>query len=115
VTHVTHEAIGYRCSGKVFTLRQTGLIREVVETCPDVSRMELAHTISELLGWTRPGGGLKGRECREFLERLETAGILALPEKRPRCARAATVRWGRHRGPTGLLLTRHAERERRPL
>ena len=80
---MTHEATSYRFSGKVCTRRQMGLIREVVETCPGVSRMELAHTISELLGWTRQGGGLKGRECREFLERLEAAGLLALPEKRP--------------------------------
>ena len=64
---MTHEATSYRFSGKVFTRRQMGLIREVVETCPGVSRMELAHTISELLGWTRPGGGLKGRECRGVL------------------------------------------------
>jgi hypothetical protein len=74
----------YRFSGQVFTSQQLVLIREVVETCSGVSRMELAHTISELLGWTRPGGSLKGRECREFLERLDAAGLLALPEKKPR-------------------------------
>lgn len=81
---MTHQATSYRCSGKVFTRRHLVLIREVVETCSGVSRMELAHTISELLGWTRPGGSLKARECREFLERLEAAGLFALPEKRPR-------------------------------
>jgi hypothetical protein len=43
--------------------------------------MELAHTVCELLGWTRPGGALKGRECREFLERLESSGFLTLPHK----------------------------------
>jgi hypothetical protein len=47
-----------------------------------VSRMELANTICELLGWSRASGGLKGRECREWLERLEAEGMLALPEKR---------------------------------
>jgi hypothetical protein len=44
--------------------------------------MELANTICELLGWSRASGGLKGRECREWLERLEAEGVLALPEKR---------------------------------
>jgi hypothetical protein len=58
------------------------MIREVVESCSGVTRMELANTICELLGWSRPSGGLKGRECRELLERLEAAGVLALPEKR---------------------------------
>jgi hypothetical protein len=43
--------------------------------------MELAHTVCELLGWRRPSGRLKGRECREFLERLDAGGLLGLPEK----------------------------------
>jgi hypothetical protein len=43
--------------------------------------MELAHTVCELLGWQRPSGRLKGRECREFLERLEADGLLRLPGK----------------------------------
>lgn len=80
---MTEEARSYRFSGKIFTPQEVALIHEVVETC-SVSRKELAHTISELLGWTRPGGSLKGRECREFLERLEAAGLLALPEKQKR-------------------------------
>jgi hypothetical protein len=45
--------------------------------------MELAHTVCELLQWQRPGGGLKARECREFLERLERQAVLQLPPKRP--------------------------------
>ena len=36
----------------------------------------------ELLEWKRPGGGLKGRECRDLLERLESQGVLALPAKK---------------------------------
>jgi hypothetical protein len=35
-----------------------------------------------LLGWTRATGRLKARECREWLERLETAGVITLPPKR---------------------------------
>lgn len=81
---MTGEQASYRFCGKVFTAEDVALIREVVETCSGVSRKELAHTISELLGWTRPGGSLKGRECWEFLERLEAAGLLALPVKQTR-------------------------------
>ena len=44
--------------------------------------MELARTVCELLGWRRPNGGLKARECREFLERLDAEGSLVLPAKR---------------------------------
>lgn len=58
------------------------LIREVVASCDGLSRRELAHTVCELLGWTRRSGSLKARECTEFLEKLESEGLLALPEKR---------------------------------
>jgi len=34
------------------------------------------------LEWKRPGGGLKARECRDLLERLESKGVLTLPEKK---------------------------------
>ena len=76
-----HEGIAYRFSGRTFTVKEVALIREVVETCAGVSRKELANTISELLGWTRPGGSLKEPECLAVLERLEAAGLLTLPEK----------------------------------
>jgi len=54
-----------------------------VQRCGGLSRMELAHTVCELLQWQRAGGGLKARECREFLERLDSQGVLQLPPKRP--------------------------------
>jgi hypothetical protein len=78
---VTDEVGSYRFSGKVFTAQEVSLIREVVATCRGLSRKELANTISELLGWTRPGGGLKEPECLVVLERLEIAGLLTLPQK----------------------------------
>ncbi len=34
------------------------------------------------LEWKRPGGGLKARECRDLLERLESQGVLRLPDKK---------------------------------
>lgn len=73
---------GPRFSGREVPAQELALIREVVESCRGVSRMELANTVCELLGWKRAGGSLKGRECREFLERLESTGVLGLPEKR---------------------------------
>jgi hypothetical protein len=61
---------------------ELGLIREVVGRFGGLSRGELAETVCELLAWTRPTGRLKGRECREFLERLDAAGVISLPGKR---------------------------------
>lgn len=74
---------GARFCGREFTESELDLIREVVARCSGLSRMELAHTVCELLGWQRVSGGLKARECREFLERLESQGVLQLPAKRP--------------------------------
>ena len=79
---MTNEMTSYRFSGKVFTAEEVSLIREIVSTCRGLSRKELANTISELLGWTRPAGGLKEPECLVVLERLESVGLLTLPQKR---------------------------------
>lgn len=73
-----------RYSGREFTPDDLALIQEVVESCAGLSRKELAHTVCELLEWTRPSGALKAEECRGFLGRLETAGVLELPAKQPR-------------------------------
>jgi hypothetical protein len=71
-----------RFCGREFTAEEVLLIQEVVETCVGISRLELAHTVCELLEWKRPGGGLKARECRDLLERLESQGVLTLPDKK---------------------------------
>jgi hypothetical protein len=68
--------------GRQFSSAELQLICAVVKRCAELSRMELAHTVCELLQWQRSGGGLKARECSEFLERLDTQGLLRLPPKR---------------------------------
>lgn len=73
-----------RYCGRKFTPKELTLIHEVVESCSGLSRKEIAQTVCELLGWRRPSGALKAQECREFLERLQSAGALELPQKQPR-------------------------------
>ena len=74
--------VATRFSGRTFRAKELTLIRELVQDCSGLSRMELAHTVCELLRWRRPNGALKARECREFLERLDAQGALVLPGKR---------------------------------
>ncbi len=69
--------LGHRVTGE--DLR---LIQEIVASCGSLSRMELARTVCELLGWRRRSASLKARECREFLEKLDSRGLLVLPDKR---------------------------------
>lgn len=68
--------------GKSVSGAELQLICGVVKRYASLSRMELAHTVCELLAWVRPSGGLKARECREFLERLDAQGVVRLPPKR---------------------------------
>ena len=57
-------------------------IKEITASCSGLSRTELAKTVCELLGWTRANGGLKSRECHEFLGQLEGEGLITLPPAR---------------------------------
>jgi hypothetical protein len=72
-----------RFCGREFTAEDVSMIQEIVETCSGLSRLELSNTVCELLEWKRPGGGLKARECKDLLEKLECQGVLTLPGKRP--------------------------------
>src|SRR5262245_65944869 len=76
-----NEAVRDRFRGRRVRAPEVALIREVVAACAGLSRKELANTISELLGWTRPSGALKEPECRALLVHLEGAGLLTLPAK----------------------------------
>ena len=58
------------------------LIRSVLGDFAGLSREELAATVCEWLSWTRATGRVKARECRAWLERLDTAGLITLPPKR---------------------------------
>jgi len=68
--------------GRRFSSNELEFIGELVESCSGISRTELAYTVCELLDWKRPNGKLKGRECREFLEKLADSGLFRLPGRR---------------------------------
>jgi hypothetical protein len=81
--------------GNPVTNKEVNLIRELSEEFWGISRTELASTVCELLGWKRPGGGLKTVECRQFLEGLASHSILILPKPRqgkPKGAKTRTHR-----------------------
>ncbi len=79
-------------SGLEVDARQVELIAQLVANCAGLSRAELAATVCELLGFQRPNGRLKTRECRDLLERLDAVGRIELPDKargRPRGSRTS--------------------------
>lgn len=81
-----------RFCGRVFTREELSLIREVVETCAGISRTELSYTVCELLEWRRANGKLKGTECLELLERLESQEVLKLPKSQQTGPKRGTIR-----------------------
>lgn len=66
-------------SSKSFTQKDIELIQWTRKQYPDLSRSELAATISEFLVWTTDAGRPKTIQCLKFLEKLESEGILTLP------------------------------------
>lgn len=68
--------------GRTVSSSELQEIQEVTASCSGLSRTELAKTVCELLGWTRSSGGLKSRECHEFLGQLAEDGLIHLPPAR---------------------------------
>ena len=69
-------------SGRTFSSDDIELIKWTISRYPQLSRNELSKTICEFLGWTTPAGLPKTAQCADFLEKLETEGIITLPEKK---------------------------------
>lgn len=78
--------------GQSIESRQIREIAEITATFPGLSRTELANTICELFSWKRPTGKLKSVECRQFLERLDAQGIIALPASREQYVKKASAK-----------------------
>ncbi len=68
--------------GQTLSDRELADIKEVTDTCRNLSRTEIASTICELFSWERQSGRLKTVECRQFLEQLESMGLVNLPPQR---------------------------------
>lgn len=67
--------------GRAICIEELADIRETVAMCSGLSRSELALTISEHLEWRSASGSLKLDASLKFLEKLESQGLVKLPEK----------------------------------
>ena len=68
--------------GRTFNSEELSEINEIICSCQGLSRTELANTVCELFNWKRPTGRLKTVECRQFLEYLESKGVIDLPGRK---------------------------------
>jgi len=79
--------------GQPLAPQQLELIRQITQDFRQLALTELAHTLCELLGWKRPNGSLKSRECYLFLRALHERGWLPwLPAPRPHMRRPHQTR-----------------------
>ena len=85
------------------------LIRSIVQEFDGLSRVELASTVCELLGWTRVTGRLKARECRDLLERLA-----ARNDRHRRCSIGLSTARSSSRSRARPILPTGREAPRRP-
>jgi len=68
--------------GRGISISEMEEIRETVATFRRLSRTELAMTICEHLGWYSVTGSPKLDACKKLLEKLESQGLLSLPQRR---------------------------------
>ena len=79
---------GLSFCGRALSEEERALIRQITREYANLALTELAATVCELLGWQRPNGGLKTRECYLFLRELHKRGWLPwLPAPQPRLHR----------------------------
>ena len=76
------DAVEWVQAGREFSAQEVGEIRNTVAWLPGLARKELAATVCEHLHWHTTAGTPKIQACQRLLERLEAAGLVALPALR---------------------------------
>ena len=66
-------------SGRTFSSKDIEMIKWARRTYSKLSRTELAGTVCELLDWNQMSGRPKQKQCLDFLEQLESEGLIDLP------------------------------------
>lgn len=73
--------------GRRFSRKQLAIIQQTVQSFPNLSRRELAHTVCENLDWVTAKGTNKIQTCLNALEAMHTAGLFVLPRKQQQVKR----------------------------
>jgi hypothetical protein len=65
--------------GRLVTLADRDMIRELIATYPKAKRNELSRRVCLAWNWLKPDGGLKEMSCRVLLLKLHRANDIELP------------------------------------
>lgn len=82
-----HQEIHVVQCGRAISVSEMEEIKETVATFRGLSRTELVMTICEHLGWYGVSGNPKFDACMKLMEKLESQGVLRLPQKHAVSAR----------------------------
>jgi hypothetical protein len=85
--------------GRSFTAQEIDWIKEQVEKCPDLNRVQLSKLFCRHVAWTKVGGGLKEMSCRVALLRLEKSGLIRLPAPQKKVSRLPKVHYSKKGEP----------------
>jgi hypothetical protein len=88
--------------GRKINRQQLDEIIETIGLFANLSRQELAATISEHLGWVTVTGSNKLDACMKLLEKLECKGLIRLPAKQEQ--------YRRNRSQRPIILTSRTDR-----
>jgi hypothetical protein len=68
-----------RYCGRDFAEHEIDWIRDLIASCPDLSRRALSIDFCEQWNWRKPDGGLKDMSCRVALLKMHREGLIRLP------------------------------------
>jgi hypothetical protein len=68
-----------RYRGREFSNKEVNVLKEMVASSAQLSRLRLSRLICEKLNWRMPDGRLKDAACRATLLQMEKDGVLTLP------------------------------------
>jgi len=68
--------------GQHFSPSILARIQQTVRQDPSISRLALSRNICEWLNWRSPNGQLKEMSCRKALVKMQTSGIIGLPQSK---------------------------------
>lgn len=71
-----------RYCGRDFSTEELQAIIRLIEQTPNPNRAMLSRLVCEMLGWTKPDGGLKDMTCRVAMLRMQADGLITLPASR---------------------------------
>lgn len=71
-----------RYCGRIFSAEELTQISQLIEQNPSKTRLKLSQDVCRMLSWYKADGGLKDMSCRVAMLRMQSDGLIQLPQPR---------------------------------